>query len=776
LKPNKIVSFNIFLLLLFAVSQLFAQTKQWRLIWDKNKESDMDHYIIFRSEQSPAKDVLTNITHTPIQGDDTLMIYTDKSLNRGIRYFYRLKAVDSSGLESDFSDEVSAAIPLIQNSFPHELWLISDTTYSFNYHNYIQVPGYSDNQITATDSGKVSLQITINDQTGMIHISTPTPFLHDEHIQFTVMNSDSFYDVVQMTVHAVTTGPKIDSDNFNSFSFYEDNSLIIENLNQYVNDRDTQPQDLIWQVTGSQHIHGQVDNIHKRATLHADPDWYGTEKVKFLVKDLQDGADSAWVDIHVRPVNDPPRISALPNLDLSLTRSAILDLNNYVTDIDDDISGLHWQYAGNDSVQITISSQNRATFQVSEDWYGRETIRFIVRDDSAARDTASLVVFSQDPHKAPVLNLVNTVSLDEDHTATIRFNSPGDVSDPDNSVTDLTWEISQPNHIQRTFDKQALQLQITPDPNWNGQEDIYLKVEDPDNNVAFDTITVVVNPVNDPPVLEPIGDIVFLANSIYIMNLKDYIRDADGLSDISSVELLAGGNSPIGYFIDINNFEITFFSPPVPLAEETYLLRVTDSGGLQASTSFRVRVLEDNLQSPVIVRSFGNSTNKLLNWSTNLQTRDVIKYGLDTDYGQQKAVDEQYVTEHKVLLENLESNQLYHFQIVSTDSNGIIFTTTDSTFETGSLSKEINVFPIPYRVYHPEDGPGVYFSNLPVSSQLLIYNLQGELVFRKINLNHIFLWTVINNADRAVHTGVYMYVVRDKNNKKISSGKLIIIR
>ena len=66
--------------------------------------------------------------------------------------------------------------------------------------------------------------------------------------------------------------------------------------------------------------------------------------------------------------------------------------------------------------------------------------------------------------------------------------------------------------------------------------------------------------------------------------------------------------------------------------------------------------------------------------------------------------------------------------------------------------------------------------NLPPGGILNIYNLLGERVFfRKIDSN-LFRWNVKNNAGREVLSGLYIYVVRDPENNKVASGKLIIIR
>jgi len=54
--------------------------------------------------------------------------------------------------------------------------------------------------------------------------------------------------------------------------------------------------------------------------------------------------------------------------------------------------------------------------------------------------------------------------------------------------------------------------------------------------------------------------------------------------------------------------------------------------------------------------------------------------------------------------------------------------------------------------------------------------LLGEPVFKTTNVNPVYRWNVKNNAGRDVQSGLYLYVIRDGKNKKVKSGKLIIVR
>jgi len=39
----------------------------------------------------------------------------------------------------------------------------------------------------------------------------------------------------------------------------------------------------------------------------------------------------------------------------------------------------------------------------------------------------------------------------------------------------------------------------------------------------------------------------------------------------------------------------------------------------------------------------------------------------------------------------------------------------------------------------------------------------------------LFYWNAVNNADRRVHTGVYLYLIKSPSGKKFAEGKVVVI-
>jgi len=78
-----------------------AGNQQSTLNWDANTETDLAKYRIYRNTSSPATTLVDSVVGSP-----PLVQYTDYGLTNGQISYYRITAVDTSGNESEYSNEV----------------------------------------------------------------------------------------------------------------------------------------------------------------------------------------------------------------------------------------------------------------------------------------------------------------------------------------------------------------------------------------------------------------------------------------------------------------------------------------------------------------------------------------------------------------------------------------------------------------------------------------------------------------------------------------------
>ena len=221
---------------------------------------------------------------------------------------------------------------------------------------------------------------------------------------------------------------------------------------------------------------------------------------------------------------------------------------------------------------------------------------FIVDDtgaDSGTIDSWSLTITTL----APLIGgLPESVATDEDTTAVVNFTVNGGADSVTASADDDTLVSS----IVVGDDT----LTIVPVENANGQSTITVSVldgpkGDPQTN-SFDTeFTLIVNPVNDPPTIEPILDVTGPEDTDIVVGftVDDIDTDPSGLAISASSfdpDLVSQDNLVIG---DDDTLTIT----PTPGSSGTVGIRVVVSDGeLEDSTSFNVTFDPVN-DSPIII-------------------------------------------------------------------------------------------------------------------------------------------------------------------------------
>ena len=109
-----------------------------------------------------------------------------------------------------------------------------------------------------------------------------------------------------------------------------------------------------------------------------------------------------------------------------------------------------------------------------------------------------------------------------------------------------------------------------------------------------------------------------------------------------------------------------------------------DSGGNQTASAdftFTTTAASAPVISAVTAGSI-TSTGATITWTTDVGATSQVNYGTTTGYGQNSALNSSLVTSHSVALSGLTASTLYHFQVVSKDTNGNPATSSDFTFTT----------------------------------------------------------------------------------------------
>ena len=240
----------------------------------------------------------------------------------------------------------------------------------------------------------------------------------------------------------------------------------------------------------------------------AIPDEYWNGKDKITVNAYDPSGEKASIDVNfvVTPVNDAPVLKKIPDMVTNEgTKFKPIKLDKFVTDPDNKPHELKWSVSGNRHLEVMITGGREAIVRPSRvDWFGKETITFIVKDPAGATAKTSVNFEVKHVNAVPEIRPIRDVSMKEDANGGVLTTLKLDqyVRDRDNSFSELKWTITGNKNLVVDHDKARNIVTIKqPRENWNGPaETITFKVTDPEGASAQTSAKFTVIPVNDPPV------------------------------------------------------------------------------------------------------------------------------------------------------------------------------------------------------------------------------------------------------------------------------------
>ena len=268
---------------------------------------------------------------------------------------------------------------------------------------------------------------------------------------------------------------------------------------------------------------------------------------------------------------------------------AIIDLDDFVTDLNHTDAEIVWEITGNTHVHFSIDPvTHEITFTADPDWSGSENLVFTATDPRGLKGTDTLNVIVTAENDAPNLAEMPDITFPEDGSdSSLKLDEY--LTDIDNTPDEMTWSFEGNIHIHVSIDPVTRIVTFTADENWFGSEEITFTVTDPDNLSDSDTIIVTVTPVNDPPVVEGIPDVTFPEDgSDSSIDLDDYVTDVDNTPD--EMTWTFSGNTHIHVEIDPVSHVVTFTADENWYGSEEITFTATDPGGLSDSDTIIVTV------------------------------------------------------------------------------------------------------------------------------------------------------------------------------------------
>ncbi|MFA5175812.1 MAG: tandem-95 repeat protein [Candidatus Nanoarchaeia archaeon] len=400
-------------------------------------------------------------------------------------------------------------------------------------------------------------------------------------ISFTLTDSEgaSISQNVLVTIDDKNDAPIV--SDIPDVTFDEDTTTTLD-LNDYVSDVDNLDSEMDWTTEGNDNIIiSIVDGI---ATFSAPGNWSGQEIVTLQACDLEPLCSSTQIIVKVNPINDAPIVTIAPfTLTFDEDTMGSVNLNDFVTDVDNTDAQIRWTYSGNINIAVNIVANNVAVFTPKKDWNGPETITFTAYDlgqDGTANtaddlyDSDDLPVTVTPVNDLPVITTLPDVTFDEDVIYTTTWSLNDYVSDVDGDT--ISWSASTSLSKGIVINGDGT-ITFTPNLDYFGYEDIIFTANDGHDGIVLDQIVVAVNPINDAPIVTDIPNQNIPEDSVYhFVDLDDYVSDIENTD--AELRWTYSGNSKIKVDINPTTHEVLLIPDTNYIGSETITFTACDWG------------------------------------------------------------------------------------------------------------------------------------------------------------------------------------------------------
>ncbi|NUN09992.1 MAG: T9SS type A sorting domain-containing protein [Ignavibacteriaceae bacterium] len=411
------------------------------------------------------------------------------------------------------------------------------------------IRGKKENGNLVIEDNGLGISLEIDGETNVATITGDPDMFGEYNVVFIAYDSNEAYsrDTIGVTVNPVNDAPVV-AEKFGDIEYNEDEGdyVITADIASYFSDVDEDELTFSANVLGTS-VTSRISG--DSLIVSTVQDLFGENQV---IVTASDGSLSVsdTLNVTVTPINDPPVLSDIPDIFFNEDDSVKIFLNQYVTDIDNDTTDINFFVeviglqgvigdkparipigkggieSGPEDLIVSLDQEtNVVTFKATQDSSGLFQVRFVAWDPSEGWDEDSSNVTVLPVNDAPVvLQAIADTTFDEDHgEAMIHPDLKEVFFDIDRDA--LTFTANAPGGIVNArVSGDSLYIETIADK--FGEAEVIVTASDAELNVS-DTFYVTINPVNDPPVLSNVPDVIFNEDDSTSINLNSYVYDVD---------------------------------------------------------------------------------------------------------------------------------------------------------------------------------------------------------------------------------------------------------
>ena len=330
-------------------------------------------------------------------------------------------------------------------------------------------------------------------------------------------------------------------------------------------------------VTSASALNGSVViEADDRLSYTPNPDFSGTDWIRYGVEDGDGDSDDAVVTVNVTAANDLP----VANDDSTSTvEDTLVTINVLGNDSDVDGDPLTVTSATATNGSVTIGAGGSLTYTPNADFTGTDTISYTISDGAGGTASASVAVIVAAVNDAPVA-VDDTATTAEDTPVTI------DVLGNDTDVDGDTLAVTTASATNGTVVVEAGGgLTYTPNADFSGTDTITYDVSDGSGGTATGSVAVTVGAANDAPVA--VADTATTAEDTPVtIDVLGNDMDVDG--DTLAVTTASATNGTVVVEADGS---LTYTPNASFTGTDTISYEISDGAGGTASASVAVSVL-----------------------------------------------------------------------------------------------------------------------------------------------------------------------------------------
>ncbi|HWW01967.1 MAG TPA: Ig-like domain-containing protein [Candidatus Acidoferrum sp.] len=636
------------------------------LAWDPSTDPTVVGYNVYSGTSSRV------YTASAPAGTNTLI--TLSNLSVGATYYFAATTYNLAGLESDYSLEASYAVPTGTSNAPPTLAPLSNVTVQENSGpQTINLTGISSGStntaltliVSASSSSpgvipNPTVNYTSPNTTGTLTF-TPVAYASGSAvITVTVNNGAPSNNVVSqtftVTVNAVNQPPTLNP--LSNLTLNENAPAQTVNLSGIGTGAPNEVQTLT--VTATSSNPGLVPNPavgyaspNATGTLTFTPVAYASGSAVITVT-VNDGAASNNIvtqtfTVTVNPVNQPPTLNPISNLTLTENAPAqTVNLSGIGTGAPNEVQTLIVTATSSNpglipNPAVTYASPSATgtlTLTPIPNTSGSTVITVTVNDGGASNNivTRTFTATVNGVNQPPTLNPLPNLTLNENAPAqTVNLSGIGTGAPNEIQTLTVTATSSNPGLVPNpavgyTSPSATGTLTFTPVANASGSTVITVTVNDggASNNIVSQTFTVTVNPVNQPPTLNPLSNLTLNENApAQTVNLSGIGTGAPNEVQTLTVSTTSSNpglvpNPAVGYTSPSATGTLTF--TPVANASGSTVIKVTinDGGASNNIVSQTFTVTVNPVNQPPTLNPLSNLT---LNENAPAQTVNLSGIG-----------------------------------------------------------------------------------------------------------------------------------------------------